>query len=181
MSNFFSRPMNNRQFSRLLLLAIILLTLPCYCLGAILLAYAPSEAKSTRLPPTNPTLGGSTLLPMLTATFTPFFTSTSPGGPLAATPQQFYVPATNTPFVYATWTPYVVPTSVPLPTTAPTLTAVPSATLAPTSTLIPTVPTSTPTNTEAPPPTDEQLPTEAPLPTDEPVIEASPTQEVLNP
>ena len=47
---------DSRQATRMVLLAIILLTLPCYCLGAVLLANAPGDTQATAKP-TNPTLG----------------------------------------------------------------------------------------------------------------------------
>lgn len=180
MFDFLSRPFDNRQTTRIILLAIILFTLPCYCLGAALLAYAPADSEPTANP-ANATLGGATLRPALTASFTPFAnrTPTVTGGPLGPTPIQVFPRATNTPFLFATWTPFATWT------TAPTLTAAPSLTIAPSPTLIPTLvptntlpPTSTPppTNTEPPPPpTDEPPPTAEP-PTDEP----PPTQETMS-
>ncbi|MBI5957729.1 MAG: hypothetical protein HY866_03270 [Chloroflexi bacterium] len=184
MSDFFSRPLSGRQSTRLILLAIIVFTIPCYCLGVVMLAYAPEKEETTRAQPTLPTLGGSTLLPLTSPTITPFRTSTPLGGPLGPTPPQVWLPS-STPFRYATWTPYVVPTSFPTVTSAPTLTFVPpSATLPPSST-----PTTAPlatntqappaTNTEAPPATNTEVPpatnTEAPPPTEEP----PPTQETF--
>ncbi len=180
MFDFFSGPMNSRQKTRMALMAIIVLTLPCYCLGMVLLAYAPSGTSTPRPQATSPTLGGITIqpaasiTPFLTATFTPY------GAPLQATPYQLYLP-TNTPF-------YLPPTQAPFPTltippsltSAPTITIAPSPTLAPTNTLAPTVPPTDiplPTATNAPAPTDIPAPTAAPLPTDEP----PPTQEILNP
>jgi len=180
MFDFFSGPFDSRQTTRLMLLAIIMLTLPCYCLGAVLLAYAPDETPTTRAPATNPTLGGSTELPALTATYTPFrtltHTSTPLGGPLQATPPQIYLP-TSTPFsIVRTNTPFVTNTPLPTITSAPSLTIAPSATLAPTS-----IPTNTlaPTNTAVP--TSAPLPTNTPVPTNVPAatVEPAPTQETL--
>jgi len=174
MFDMFSGPLDSRQTTRLVLLAIILLTVPCYCLGAVLLAYAPTDKGRTAVP-TDSTLGGATAspgvptyTPFLTATYTPF------GQPLPATPPQLFLP-TNTPFVMpATWTPIPTWTFIPTITTAPTLTLPPSPTLPPTA--APTI---------APPPTNTAVPTEAPLPTEPPpATEAplpSPTQESLEP
>ena len=141
----FSDSTDRRRATRLLLLAIIVLTLPCYCVGFVLLAYAPasSEDDTTRRP-TNATLGGITSTPFLTPTYTPFgltATSTQGGSPLLPTPGQLYLP-TYTPFVWPTatltLTPTFQPTSMPSLTKAPTLT--------PTNTLVPTNPPP-PTNT----------------------------------
>ena len=172
MSDAFSGRLDSRQTTRLVLLAVILLTVPCYCLGAVLLAYAPTDRGRTPLP-TDPTLGGATAspgvptyTPFLTATYTPFRL------PLQPTPPQLFLP-TNTPFfIPATWTP--IPTWTPFPTitTAPTLTLPPSPT-SPPPTIAPTItlpPTDTPVPTDVPPPPTD-LPTDSPLP--------SPTQESL--
>lgn len=188
MGSFFSKPMSNRQMTRLALLGIILVTLPCYCLGAVLLAYAPSKEKPTPIA-TLPTLGGSVVQPSMTASLTPFLTNTPPGGPLQPTPPQLWLP-TNTPFVYATWTPYVYPTIQPPLTIAPSLTLAPSATLAPSNTPAPTStpqPTNTPVPTDTPLPTDTPQPTFTEVPTEVPTVEVivtqepSPTQEVISP
>jgi hypothetical protein len=175
MFDFLSRPLSGRQSTRLILLAIIFFTTPCYCLGFVMLAYAPEDQNSTEIAPTIPTLGGSTLLPLASATITPFRTSTPLGGPLGPTPPQIWLPS-STPFRFATWTPFVVPTTVFTVTAAPTLTFVPTATLPPSST--PTTPPP-PTNTEVPLPTNTEVPlptnTEAAPPTEEP----PPTQETF--
>jgi hypothetical protein len=187
-SDSISDAVGTRRTTRLLLLAIIVLTLPCYCLGFVLLAYAPADETESTAAPTNATLGGITSTPFFTATYTPFgltATPTQASGPLLATPGQIYLP-TNTPFVWPTPTLTLTPTSQP--TGMPTLTEAP--TLTPTLTLIPT---SLPPDTEAPLPTDEPVatdtliptvaptegpPTVAPLPTDEPV--PTPTQEITD-
>jgi hypothetical protein len=191
MFDFFSGPWDNRRTTRLVLLAVILMTLPCYCLGAVLLATAPSGGTATSVP-ANPTLGGSTALPVWTPTFTPFFTATfTPiGGPLQPTPPQIFLP-TNTPFFFITNTPF--PTWTPFQVTgAPSLTLAPSPTLAvtvaPSATLAPTNP---PTNTLVP--TNEptiEAPTEAPTtevpqatqppPTQSEATLEPPTQEVFD-
>jgi hypothetical protein len=193
--------MDRRQMTRMILLGIILITLPCYCLGAILLAYAPGDESQTEPIPTNPTLGGATGIPTRTATytFTPFFTATPLQGGLSPTPGQFWIP-TNTPFIFPTFTLTMTPTPFPTnmptltkaPTLTPTLTLVPSntppPTLSPTPTLTPTntsPPTSTPipaaTFTFTPPPTETPtpMPTETPTTAEQPTIEI-PTQETFN-
>src|SRR5690606_13720338 len=141
---------------RIALLAIILLTLPCYCLGAILLATAPESeaARSTGTQP--PTLGGRTASP----TVTPFtFASPTPRSePLRPTATQLFLYPTvpQIAFPTATITPLPTATPQPQPTVAPTLTVPPTATLPPTD---------VPAPTDAPEPTDEPEPTDAPEPT----------------
>jgi hypothetical protein len=72
-----SRFGEGQQTTRVVLLAIILLTLPCYCLGAILLATAPDDGGSSRADRTRPpTLGGATSSQAVTPSITPFFTAT---------------------------------------------------------------------------------------------------------
>ncbi len=195
--NIFSNSSSRVQTTRLLLLAIIVLTVPCYCLGAVMLAYAPDRETPTP-PVTDATLGSFTQTPRYTPTITPFatWTSTVGGSQLWPTPGQLYLP-TNTPL-------YVPPTSTPFPTwtplasltltTAPTLTLSPTNTLPPsaTSTASPTVtdtPTETPTSTETATQvlsptttatdTATYTPTLTPTPTDTSVNtpEPSPTQE----
>jgi hypothetical protein len=174
----FARLTNTQRTTRLVLLVIILLTLPCYCLGAVLLAYAPEK---TRTAPSQqrPTLGGATDFATSTPSITPFRTASPTGGALQPTPLQIYLP-TSVPFI-PTWTLTPTPTFmiVPTSTSAPTLTLIPPL---PTSTLAPTVqPTNTlapsPAPTEVPPPTNTEAPapTDVPPPTSPP--EPSPTQE----
>ncbi len=170
--------MDRRQMTRIILLGIILITLPCYCLGAILLAYAPKDNATTIRQPTNPTLGGATGLPTRTGTytFTPFFTSTSQGG-LSPTPGQFWVQPSVTPFVWPTFTMTLTPTQ--FPTNMPTLTLAP--TLTPTLTLAPSntpQPTTIPTETPTPTATFTFTPTLTETPTDEATIFIEPTIEV---
>ena len=191
--------MDRRQMTRVILLGIILFTLPCYCLGAIFLAYAPKDDPKTQSAPTNPTLGGATALPtqMLTHTFTPFFSSTPLQGGLTSTPGQFFVPPSATSFVWPTFTltltptpfPTGIPTLTKAPTLTPTLTLVPSATLLPTDTptetlIPPDTPTPTPTFTVTPTPTATDIPTgvptEVPTIVIQPTLEPPPTQEVLD-
>ena len=58
----FSRVSNSQRTTRFVLLAIILLTLPCYCLGAVLLASAPDKA--TRSPGAMVTAGWARAVPV---------------------------------------------------------------------------------------------------------------------
>lgn len=156
---------------RIALLAIILLTLPCYCLGAVLLATAP-ESQATRSGGTQPpTLGGITASP----TVTPFsiFTPTARHDPLRATATQLFlyptVPQIVWPTMTLTWTPQPTWTPLPQPTVAPTITVPPSPTLPPTPIPVPT---------DAPIPTDVPAPTDAPLPATDPGLsEPTPTQD----
>lgn len=154
---------------RIALLAIILLTLPCYCLGAVLLATAPAS-KATRLGGTQPpTLGGVTASP--TVTPCSFFTPTARTDPLRATSTQLFLYPTVPPIAWPTMTITPVPTWTPLPqpTTAPTITVPPSPTLPPTNIPVPT---------DAPPSTDAPVPTNPPVPTTDPGIsEPTPTQD----
>lgn len=178
MFDFLSGSTNRTQTTRLLLLAILVLTVPCYCLGAVMLAYAPEQEQDTTAIPTNATLGAMSQTPRFTPTITPFatWTATIPGSGLQATPGQLYLP-TNTPFLLP-----ATATFFPTLFSSPTLPPVASLTLAPTLTLMPTNPPP-PTNTEPPPPTvpppptatEVPPPTAPPPPTDEP----PPTQEVL--
>jgi hypothetical protein len=164
----FSRVGNGPRTTRVVLLVIILLTLPCYCLGAVLLAYAPEGDN----PPGDgrPTLGGATASPGVSPTWTPFRTATwtPQGGPLQPTPLQLYL-RTPVPYVFPTWT--LTPTFFiyPSPTTAPSITAIPTNTLAATS-----IPTNTLAATIQP---TEALPTDEPTPIEQQPVEPTPTQE----
>lgn len=128
------------QTTRMLLLGIIFLTIPCYCLGAVLLAYAPEE-ETTPLPGiTRSPLGQQTATarPSITPFFTATYTSSSP---LQPTPIQIQlrtpVPTFFVPSPFPTLTP--TNTDVATPTDAPTITLEPSATLEPSD--IPAEPT----------------------------------------
>ncbi|MBZ0317413.1 MAG: pilus assembly protein N-terminal domain-containing protein [Anaerolineae bacterium] len=128
-----------RRFRQSILLFIILATLPCYCVGAILLGVAPND-NTSEADPTN-TLPAPAIqtqqartsqAPAAPSTVTLFPTQNQ--GPLQSTPGQF-VPATSTPLRFA-----------PTLTVAPTFTLFPSAT--PTTTATTTSASSpTPTNT----------------------------------
>lgn len=181
----FLGPTNRIRNTRLLLLAIIVLTIPCYCLGAVMLAYAPDNGGDATAVPTNPTLGGMTQQPLLSPTWTPFATwtrtPTQAGAPVGSTPFQLYLP-TNTPV-------YIPPTSTSAPTWTPyptfTLTLAPTLTLPPSNTPLPTstpAPTNTPVPPNTPAPTLTPQPTVAPQPADPPPPPTDippPTQEVI--
>ncbi|HML24596.1 MAG TPA: hypothetical protein PKD09_23285 [Aggregatilinea sp.] len=162
----FSKLTDQQRTTRIVLLAIILLTLPCYCLGAVLLASAPESPATTS--EARSTLSALTASPARSATITPFFTATPTraGSPLQPTPIQIQFP-TQAPIILPTATLTMTPTNtdLPLPTQAPTLTPIPTNTLPPSA-----------TPTTQPPPTDAPAPTSAP-PTDEPM--PTPTQETL--
>jgi hypothetical protein len=152
------------------LVAIILITLPCYCLGAILLATAPkNDPEPTTITQRTPTLGANSSQLTPSATFGLIATMTPLGGPLRPTATQFYVRPTA--LVLPTWT-FVFPTNAPFITSTPAPSFTP---IIPTNTLAPTL---TPTNTLAP----SATPTTAEPPTatntqEVPVEEPSPTQE----
>jgi hypothetical protein len=131
----FQRLTEGHQTTRMLLLGIIFLTIPCYCLGAVLLAYAPDDETTpvpgvTRSPLEQQT---ATARPSITPFFTATFTSSSP---LQPTPIQIQlrtpVPTFFFPTVALTLTP--TNTTVSTPTDAPTITLPPSPTLAPSET-----------------------------------------------
>ncbi len=127
------------------LLLIILATLPCYCVGFVLLGVAPQRAPTTPTPPgsqvatsttsaANPT---DTLFPTI-ATITPIVIKT----------------LTPTPIIVKTATP-IPPTNTPIPPTATHTSVPPTATKSPTptNTTAPSdTPTSTSTNTLTPTP-----------------------------
>lgn len=173
----FSRLADQRQTTRMVLLAIIVLTLPCYCLGAVLLATAP-ETSDARSGTSRPPLSGQTASPGGTASITPFFTATPTRADfnLGPTPIQIQIP-TRAPLVLPTATLTLTPTNteLPPPTAAPTLTPIPTNTLPPSPT-----PTTPPTAPQVP--TNVPLPTVPPPPTDPPPPEEqmpTPTQETL--
>ena len=138
-----------------LLVALLLLTIPCYCLGFVVLGNAPP------LPWLTPTVRATVSLPTPTSPVPTAMATLSPAvlptETLEPTPTQFF--------------PTVVP--APTPTEAPiatlTLTPVPAtATLTPTpsTTVTPTAPpeTDTPTATNTPIATDTGTPTPVPSP-----------------
>jgi hypothetical protein len=157
-----------RRNLRIVLFAIILITLPFYCVGFFLWATAPQRGTPGVQPlPGSATatftpLAANTLLPSNTpfGLITPIATST-PFGALQPTPGQFFPPAVTrflspTPFLFPTLT--LAPTLTPFPTFAPP-TWTPLPTIAP-ATPTPPLPTDPP-----PPPTDFIPPTVLPFDT----------------
>ncbi len=166
-----------RRNLRIVLFAIILITLPFYCVGIILWATAPAGSTPGAQPlPGSATatftpLAAVTMLPSNTpfGLITPIATST-PFGQLQPTPGQFFPPAVTrflspTPFFFPTLT--LAPTLTPFPTLAPA-TATPQPTIAP-ATAAPIPPTTEPP-TVAPPPTDAIPPTLIPFETATPGV-----------
>jgi serine/threonine-protein kinase len=152
-----------RQLLRFVLLGIIVLTIPFYCIGFFLWGTAPQLAPATQQAtqgPTNTPLGGErTLTVIATSTIPLFGTSTQV---LFPTPGQFFTPFPTAvqpaTFVYLT------------PTLAPTLTVAPSSTPVPTNTevqpsLVPPTNTPQPTNTTVPPTNTDIPATNTDIPT----------------
>lgn len=151
------------------LIGIILLTLPCYIIGAIALAIAPKDHAPQ-----------ATVAP--TATFLILSTINSPATSyptviLVDTPTQFIPPsatvrrantATFTPMPTGTLPPTAVSSSTATATLPPTLTNTPPTppTATPTDTATPERPTDTSTPSPTPaPPTPTATPTHTPTPT----------------
>ena len=111
-TEFFDPRDQQQRVQRSILLFIILATLPCYCVGAILLGVAPDNddpvVQSTEVPPII-----STTTITVTASITPTLNMT-PSATLPNTPGQFN-PPTNTPVRINT--PTTAPTVTPSPTT----------------------------------------------------------------
>lgn len=126
-----------RARTRSILIFIILATIPCYCLGFVLLQVG-----------TNARERPATATPTVTGTIQPSDT------PAAASPSPIIFPSATislTPTV--TWTPSMTPTLFQPPTRTPSLT--PTETMVPTATdtLVPTATwtdTPTPTQTDTP-------------------------------
>lgn len=148
---------------QLTLLGIILATIPCYCVGFLLLAIRPAPSRSAA-PTQTPTpflLITEALSPFMTPSITPIGPLFSPTSPIfiQPTPTQFFF-FSPTPIFFPTATPFVFPTATPFifPTATPIIIVPPTAT--------PVLPTSTPvlpTETPIPFPTLE-TPTETPIP-----------------
>src|SRR5688572_29472838 len=145
---------SRRRLTQIILFVIIIATLPCYVIGAVLLAVAPQEDDTegdivpTTLAPLTPALTSPT------GQFTPVQAFTSlPTTTLQSTPGQFIAPTrqryTNTPLPSATFAPSIT-ASVTL-TFTPTWTW--TWTFTPTFTFTPTPITPTATFTETPSPT----------------------------
>ena len=177
MSQFFESADGSRRNLRIALFAIILLTLPFYCIGFVLWSVAPQTpgaAIATRAPSATPQTREASPTVEATLTLPPFVTPTGLS-PLLPTPIQFNTPSGGGGIVNPGFPPTNVPPTVfvPPPSIAPTLTFVPPP---PTNTPLPP-PTSTPipppSNTPIPPPTIE-VPTSTtiPFPTETPTEEA---------
>ncbi len=145
------------------LIAIILATIPCYCLGFIALSLRTSTGRPTPSPTFTAEL---TLAP----TETPHGVGgTSVPRTLEPTPTQWYPP---------TFTPTPSPTLTPTPTETPSPTPTETATPTETPTLTPTM-TATPTATPTPTATSTETPTLTPTmtitPTATPTLTPTPT------
>src|SRR5258707_1374844 len=132
------------------LLFVILATLPCYCVGFVLLGVAPGSARSANVTPSAGTTStGSTSQPTDTfiPTITPYPTfPVNTLSPLLPTPTQMFFP------IYTlTWTP-LPPTRLP-PTITPIVIVPPTSTpiIVPTATNVPPTRTPPPTATNVPP------------------------------
>ncbi len=148
------------------LLFIILATLPCYCVGFVLLGIAPQRTQRTpTIVAQTRTVTGSpaSVTATLFASITPFPTGFAPPTslpPLGPTPTQIrLITRTFTPIppptiiiIPPTFTPIIIIiTNTPFPTTTPQVfTATPSRTSTPTLTATVFVPTPTPTRTTTP-------------------------------
>lgn len=159
-----------RRNLRIVLFAIILGTLPLYCLGFLLWGTAPQQNART------PTLASPTAITtqQATATSNILFPSLTPfqfptqNAPTVIVPTfQFPTSAPFPTFAPPTATSFVFPTS----TIAPTLTLFPSDTPIPTATFFPTftntsiiTDTAIPILTDTPTPTPTDTPSETPIP-----------------
>ncbi len=163
------------------LLFIILATIPCYCVGFVLLSVAPQRGLRTPAAITTTATTGTTRPSSVgspTITLFPTLNQPTALSPLLPTPTQIrlvvptYLPSA-TPFV-PTLTP--IPTNLP-PTITPiiinTVIIVPTATPLPTST--PVTPTSTPAPTTSIPPTATFTETPTVTPTATPTFTETPT------
>lgn len=174
--------MDSRRFTYSVLIGIILLTLPCYCLGLIAYSIAPDPDDAPPLPEVIVTPTLLSTVQGVPATFTviptfPVFLTDTPGAATAtlpATPTQF-----RTPTIAPGVTPSITPTPSQTTTGTPTQTATPTVTVTGTATETATAsPTATatetlaPTDTPTPAPTDTPTatPTETPTPGNTPVI-----------
>jgi len=161
MTNWFRSLPSYRQRIYALLVGAIALTLPCYCIGVVLLVLAPAQP-TPALPPTwTPILTPTaTFTPTVTpqSTFTPTITETPRRGASAT----FTTTASPTITRTSTATRTATPTSTRTPT--PTITQTASSTPTRTATYTPTA-THTPTSTATPTWTPTQTWTPTPTPT----------------
>src|SRR5512146_914693 len=93
---------------RLILIAIVLATIPCYCLGGIALLFAPQPGSKTATPtPSDPPTVTETSIFTSTPSLTPTTTETPTETPtITSTPTETltpFVPPTNTPTATATF------------------------------------------------------------------------------
>jgi hypothetical protein len=157
MSQFFESADGSRRNLRIALFAIILLTLPFYCIGFVLWSVAPQTPGAgipTRAPSSTPQTREPSPTAGVTDTLPPFVTPTGVS-PLLPTPIQFNTPADGGGIVNPIFPTSEPPTVfIPPPTVAPTLTFVPPP----------------PTNTPPPPPTITPIP---PSPIPPPTIEVA--------
>src|SRR5215510_4377606 len=156
------------------LLFIILATLPCYCVGFVLLGVAPSRGVRTATPiATRTNEAGDQPTPTLFKSITPFPTLIENTlSPLLPTPTQLRfnftltwtpIVPTKTPVVQPTWTPIVIvpptATNIIVPTSTP---VTPTATKAPPSaTSVPPTATTVPPSATSIPPTATNVPPSA--------------------
>ncbi len=166
-----------RRNLRIVLFAIILGTLPLYCLGFLLWGTAPNQnartptsAATTAVVTLQATATSNVLFPSLTPFQFPTQIVPTYQFPTAIVPTyQFPTSAPFPTFVVPTATNFVFPTA----TIAPTLTLIPSETPPPTATFLPTftdtqIPvvtdTTIPILTDTPTPTPTETPSETPIP-----------------
>lgn len=124
---------DRRIRTRTILALVILATLPCYCIGLIMLRSANNAAQIT--PTATFTISPSATQPLEIPVAT---TAVPPTAVLTETPTPTWTPSiTPTPFRFPTLTPSYTPTFTLTPTVTPTFTFTASA-----------VPSDTPTPTE---------------------------------
>lgn len=176
--NWLTKLPEQKRTAYTLLLVIILLTLPCYCLGVSALLVAPGRgsedqslftsvptttAGASQSPEDTPLPSAPVSTPM--ASFTP---GPSPTG-LPATPTQWFPPT-------RTFTPIPSETGTPTETATPTETGTPTETATATGTTTSTpTPTATETGTPTPSPTPTFTNTPTPSSTPTPTEEITPT------
>lgn len=151
----YARFMDPRRFTYITLIGLIILTLPCYCLGIIAYTLAPGPIPT--LPPPMVTVTSLATIEGIESTFTPSSTPLAGQGPGTATPT---LPSTPGQFV--------TETRLPTPTPSVTQTPAPSDTPAPSATVTGTATqtsTASPTATETATATEQAGETETPTPT----------------
>jgi len=155
--NMFQSDMPNTR-RRMTILAVIIATIPCYCVGFIALSIAPN----TRITPTpTVTLSASEISPTVSATTAVFTTTITPTFTITSTSTVTVTPTATvsfTPFPPITFSPTFTNTPTHTATFTVTNTFTPSATF----TITPS-PTFTPTVTNTPTPSTTPSPTLTPL------------------